>query len=186
MATKGCAVMQKKLKSGTRRLLNAVRFWVYGACVFWAPDCLWHALRKGSFSLVDLVILNGFLPMLVALPIVRVLIRSRNAARVAFASAMMIIGLLTTAPFWLTLNATFSPGGELAKETLWVLLRESPWTLPFTVPLWVISLSTNDGTLLAIPYTSLILIVAPLFAFPKPQPGVSNNNCSHFPVSGAL
>jgi len=146
------------------KALNGIWYYVCGGMLFWLPDGLWHFLRGSRSSFIDVIVLTVVPAGAVVAGWRLLLSRTSDRSDRMFASVMMILGILTTAPLCTMVNFTFAGGGFASGATL-----QQVGILTLLFPLADIDCFTYDETLLAIAacLAGLLLLV---IRYRNPQP----------------
>lgn len=129
---------------------------VVGSLSFWSPIVAARFLFGGDWG----VLLTIF-PLTFALPLLGCLVleaftQQAGRSRFGFAGAMLL-GIWITAPFWITLAGTAMPGQGFHMAGAWGYVGLTTALFPFSV----IMMSTYDGSLFALLFTTVALLAFP-------------------------
>jgi hypothetical protein len=124
-----------------------------GSLSFWSPIVAARFLFGSDWG----VLLTIF-PLAIALPLLGCLVlevftQQAGGSRYRFAGAMLL-GIWTTAPFWITLAGTAVPGQGFHMAGAWSYVGLTTAFFPFSV----IMMSAYDGSLFAVLLTTIAFL----------------------------
>lgn len=158
-----------------RWILWKLAYIVLGACVFWIPDTILHALQSYVYSRFAGSITKGIIGMIlffilpqVLLPVLSVAAAlqvwrlGKNRTSLATISFSFLLGVWLLGPFFMTINASFT-GGGFSRPDGWHLVQLG--TLLF--PVFTFIMATYDGSLFGLLLATLLLILTAVELVPK-------------------
>jgi|GEM_PF-2354727 len=122
---------------------------VWGAIFFWTPDMLVHAVAPSYAPAIGLFLFSWFLPLVALIGLEVMWHRRREGGNRALIALAMGFGIWLFGPLCTLLDASRS-GGTIDAKTVAVLTAMAPLSM--------IDLATYDGTLLALPLATIVLL----------------------------
>ena len=139
-------------------ILNFFKYFGLGAFMFWAPDFVLHAIRRDTFSGLEVLSLTLFSPSLTCLAVSLDWRANGNSRTFLPAALSAVLGIWLLGPLMMMINASFSYGGFTQPDGLYRVFYS---TLIF--PLFTFMMSAYDGTLFAVLLATLALPLMSVF-----------------------
>lgn len=141
-----------------------MKIMLQGAGCFWIPDIVLHALTRGSFSGIHVLIISILLPIL-CIGWLLFYCRWKDTAATPIRLALAaVLGIWFLGPLATTISSTFS-GGGFSRSVGTSLGLVGIGTILF--PLYTFMMSTYDGTLGALAIVTISLPVVGVFSSRK-------------------
>jgi hypothetical protein len=142
--------------------------WMYvvvGACAFWVPDIVVHALRGNLFGRLDVICLTVSLPLLTCFSVAWIWNAKRDVGRLLPAGWAAVLGVWLFGPLMMSIGAGIRGGRFFHPEWSQEIVLG---TFLFPLTTWV--LSTYDGTLFALIIVTVGLPLTALFVKRRTAP----------------